>query len=194
MAEPRADAHGANRPDGDGSSKEEERRLIEEAKKDPARFAALYDGHFHRIYAYVSRRVGSRAEAEDITAETFHQALENLPKFEWRGVPFAAWLYRIASNAISDHYRREARHKELPPADPPQQDAIEDADADRRAQVFRSVAVLPADQRRVIQLRFAEEKSIREVAEALGRSEGAVKQLQFRALQTLRERMKESHV
>jgi RNA polymerase sigma-70 factor, ECF subfamily len=188
MVEPRADAHGANRPDG-----ESERLLIEDAKRDPSRFAALYDGHFHRIYAYVSRRVGSRAEAEDITAETFHQALENLPKFEWRGVPFAAWLFRIASNAISDHYRREAKQKDLPPADPPQEDdAIEDAD--RRAQVFRNVAVLPADQRRVIQLRFAEEKSIREVAEALGRSEGAVKQLQFRALQTLRERMRDVHV
>ena len=87
---------------------------------------------------------------------------------------------------------REAKQKELPPADPPQEDAIEDAD--RRAQVFRNVAVLPADQRRVIQLRFAEEKSIREVAEALGRSEGAVKQLQFRALQTLRERMRDAHV
>ncbi len=189
MAEPRADAPGANRADG-----EAERRLIEEAKRDPSRFAALYDGHFHRIYAYVSRRVGSRAEAEDITAETFHQALENLPKFEWRGVPFAAWLFRIASNAISDHYRREAKQKELPPADPPPDDGIEDADADRRAQVFRNVAVLPADQRRVIQLRFAEEKSIREVAEALGRSEGAVKQLQFRALQTLRERMRDANV
>ena len=187
MAEPRADAHGTG-----GPGRDDERRLIEEAKRDPSRFAALYDGHFHRIYAYVSRRVGSRAEAEDITAETFHQALENLPRFEWRGVPVAAWLFRIASNAISDHYRREAKQKELPPADPPAPDAMEDAD--RRAQVFRSVAVLPADQRRVIQLRFAEEKSIREVAEALGRSEGAVKQLQFRALQTLRERMRESHV
>ena len=188
MADPRADAQDANRLDG-----ESERRLIEDAKRDPSRFAALYDGHFHRIYAYVSRRVGSRAEAEDITAETFHQALQNLPKFEWRGVPFAAWLFRIASNAISDHYRREAKQKDLPPADPPpDDDGIEDAE--RRAQVFRNVSVLPADQRRVIQLRFAEEKSIREVAETLGRSEGAVKQLQFRALQTLRERMRDAHV
>ena len=188
MAEPRADALGTNRRDG-----ESERRLIEEAKRDPSRFAALYDGHFHRIYAYVSRRVGSRAEAEDITSETFHQALENLAKFEWRGVPFAAWLFRIASNAISDHYRREAKQKDLPAVDPPPEPAAVD-DADRRAQVFRNVAVLPADQRRVIQLRFAEEKSIREVAETLGRSEGAVKQLQFRALQTLRERMRDAHV
>ena len=170
----------------------DERALIEAAQADPARFVDLYERYFHRVYAYAIRRTASRAEAEDITSEVFERALVNLPKFEWRGVPFAAWLFRIASNAISDHYRREAKQKELPPAEPPQEDAIEDAD--RRAQVFRNVAVLPADQRRVIQLRFAEEKSIREVAEALGRSEGAVKQLQFRALQTLRERMRDAHV
>jgi RNA polymerase sigma-70 factor (ECF subfamily) len=179
MAEPRADAA-------------EERLLIEAAQRDPARFAELYDSHFHRIYAYVCRRVGSRAEAEDITSATFHQALENLPRFEWRGVPFAAWLYRIASNAISDHYRREAREKELPAGDPPDTGTSEEAD--RLARVFRNVSELPADQRRVIRLRFSQDQSIREVAEALGRSEGAVKQLQFRALQALRERMKESHV
>lgn len=193
MVEPRADAHG----DGERGSGESEQRLIEAAQRDPSRFAELYDGHFHRIYAYVWRRVGSRAEAEDITSETFHQALQNLPRFEWRGVPFAAWLYRIASNAISDHYRREARQKELPSelAEGESSRESEAADeADRRAQVFRGVAALPPDQRRVIQLRFAEEKSIREVADALGRSEGAVKQLQFRALQALRERVKESHV
>ena len=159
---------------------------------DEPDFSALYERHARDVYRFSLYLSGDFALAEDITAETFHQALENLPKFEWRGVPFAAWLFRIASNAISDHYRREAKQKELPPADPPQEDAIEDAD--RRAQVFRNVAVLPADQRRVIQLRFAEEKSIREVAQALGRSEGAVKQLQFRALQTLRERMRDVHV
>jgi RNA polymerase sigma-70 factor (ECF subfamily) len=195
MAEPSAGAPGDGAT-GDRDS-DTEQRLIEAAQRDPARFAELYDGHFHRIYAYVWRRVSSRAEAEDITSETFHQALENLPRFQWRGVPFAAWLYRIASNAISDHYRREARQKELP-QDPPEEGStreIEAADeADRRAQVFRSVAALPPDQRRVIQLRFAEERSIREVAEALGRSEGAVKQLQFRALQALRERVRETHV
>ena len=87
----------------------DERSLIEAAQADPARFVDLYERHFHRVYAYVARRAASRAEAEDITSEVFEQALTNLRKYEWRGVPFLAWLFRIAANALADRWRRTSR-------------------------------------------------------------------------------------
>ncbi|HKR63958.1 MAG TPA: sigma-70 family RNA polymerase sigma factor [Thermoanaerobaculia bacterium] len=167
----------------------DERLRIEAAQSDPARFDALYEEHFDRIYAYVVRRVRDRAAAQDITSEVFHQALANLKKFEWRGVPFASWLYRIASNAIVDHFQRTSR--EIEQTTEPAQDDFDVIE--QRAALFRSVDRLPVDQRRVIVARFAEEKSIREIAEELGRSEGAIKQLQFRALQNLRAQMGPSH-
>jgi RNA polymerase sigma-70 factor (ECF subfamily) len=167
----------------------EERLLVEAAQKDPTRFAELYEINFERVYAFVTRRVGDRDAAEDLTSEVFHKALANLRRFEWRGVPFAAWLLRIAGNAIADRAQRAG--KELAVDDPPE--LSEEASAlvdleevEYRARLFRLVDELPADQRRVIAMRFAEEKSIREIAEALGRTEGAVKQLQFRGLQSLR--------
>src|SRR5205814_9230954 len=93
----------------------DERLRIEAAQKDPSRFAELYEEHFERVYAYVLRRVCERSEAQDITADVFQQALANLPRFEWRGVPFAAWLYRIAANAVADHFQRTARQSSSPP-------------------------------------------------------------------------------
>lgn len=169
----------------------DERRLIEAAQRDPRCFADLYHRHFDRIYAYVARRVGNRAAAEDITADVFHQALANLGRFEWRGVPFAAWLYRIAANAISDRALRTAREHDLPPPDAPDEPSLEDIE--QRARLFRLVDELPDEQRRVIVMRFAEQRPIKEIAEALGRSEGAVKQLQFRGLKSLRLRLDDSH-
>jgi len=170
----------------------DERLLIEAAQKDPSRFAELYENNFARVYAYVVRRVGNRAETEDLTSEVFHQALANLKRFEWRGIPFSAWLFRIAANLISDRWQRSGREQV---ADDPQQ--IESAQAspaeieevERRATLFRLVGNLPAEQRRVVVLRFVEQKSIKEVAQEIRKTEGAVKQLQFRALSSLRERM-----
>jgi RNA polymerase sigma-70 factor (ECF subfamily) len=163
----------------------EERLLVEAAQKDPARFAELYELHFERVYAFVARRVGDREAAEDLTSDTFHKALANLGRFEWRGVPFAAWLFRVAGNAIADRSKRAG--KEVAVDDPPDVGAEVDLDeVEHRARLFRLVDQLPEDQRRVVALRFAEEKSIREIAAKLGRTEGAVKQLQFRALQSLR--------
>ena len=75
----------------------DERLLIEAAQKDPARFGVLYEINFERVYAYVVKRVQDRSEAEDVTSEVFHQALANLKRFEWRGIPFSAWLFRIAA-------------------------------------------------------------------------------------------------
>ena len=80
---------------------DDERLLIEAAQADPARFLDLYDRYVDRVYAYVSRRAGSRALAEDVTSDVFERALTHLPRFEWRGAPFTAWLFRIAANALA---------------------------------------------------------------------------------------------
>ncbi len=164
-----------------------ERLLVEAAQGDPARFADLYEINFELVYAYIARRVGDRAMAEDLTSEVFRKALENLPRFTWRGVPFAAWLLRIAANMVADRSKHTATIVDITDLD----DAAESAqfrleEVEQRARLFRLVDQLPADQGRVVRLRFAEEKSIREIAQELGRTEGAVKQLQFRALENLR--------
>src|SRR5690242_11800766 len=91
------------------SDSSEERLLIEAAQRDRTRFADLYELFFDRVYAYIARRVIDRSEAEDLTSEVFHDALANLARYEWRGAPFAAWLFRIASNAIADRSERLAR-------------------------------------------------------------------------------------
>ena len=170
----------------------EERLLIEAAQSDPSRFAELYEQNFHRVYAYVARRVRDRVEIQDLTAQVFHKALANLGKFKWRGAPFAAWLYRIASNVIADRAKQKVRESTDQPDPSSENSTATDLEAvERRARLFSAVDKLPEDQRRVIVLRFADEKSIREIAGELGRSEGAVKQLQFRALENLRNRLNE---
>src|SRR5258707_11265017 len=185
----------------------EERRLIKAAQSDPACFADIYETYFERVYGCIARRVRNRAEAEDLTGEVFRKALASLPRFKWRGAPFAAWLFRIASNMIADRSKRVAKEVSLEVpfdesgatardasaqvirgADTSQQKDLEESE--RRALLFRLVDELAQDQGRVLVMRFAEEKSIREIALGLGRSEGAVKQLQFRALENLRKRLK----
>lgn len=166
-----------------------ERARIAAAQRNPARFAALYEENFARVYAFIVRRVRSRDDAEDLTAEVFHQALKNLPRYEWRGIPFSAWLMRIAANAVTDNARRAARETVSADLDPPADARLDPSD--HSARLFRFVEALPNDQRRVIVMRFAEQKSIAETAHTLGRSEGSIKQLQFRALKNLRLRMEQ---
>ena len=169
----------------------DERLLIEAAQRDPARFAELYENNFERVYAYIVRRVGNRAETEDLTSEVFHQALANLKRFEWRGIPFAAWLFRIAANLISDRWQRSGREvaDDSGLIDTAQVSPAEIEEVERRATLYRLVNTLPDEQQRVVVLRFVEQKSIKEVAQEIRKTEGAVKQLQFRALSTLRGRM-----
>ena len=188
----------AKKPPGEASGlpQGDDRLLVEAAQKDPSRFAELYELNFARVYGYIARRVEDRDAAQDLTSDVFHKALANIHSFEWRGVPFAGWLLRIAANMIVDRSKRGAREitgqDDLP--DLPDLGAKPRlVEADECARLFLLVDQLPADQRRVIGMRFAEEKSIREIAQALGRTEGAVKQLQFRALQTLRARMEGAH-
>lgn len=176
----------------------DDRVLVEAAQRDPAEFEALYELHFERVYAFVASRVRDRATAEDVTSEVFHKALANLQSYEWRGVPFAAWLLRIAANAVIDCAKRAAR--EFPaPDDPPEPAArldLQDSEMraiEHRAQLFRLVGQLPEVQKQVVHERFVEQRSIREIAKRLGKTEGAVKQLQLRAVQRLRAQMEGSH-
>ena len=156
----------------------DEHLLVQAAQSDPAKFDALYELYFHRVYYFLSARVRDRATTEDLTSEVFHKALANLPNYEWRGAPFAAWLFRIASNALADQYKRSSRDLEA---------------IDQQMQLFGLVNKLPAAQRRVIYERFVDQRTIREIAARLKKSEGAIKQLQFRALQTLRAQMEGGH-
>jgi RNA polymerase sigma-70 factor (ECF subfamily) len=173
----------------DARQLEAERRLIEASQRQPRRFAKLYERYFDRVYAFALTRMGDRTSAEDVTAETFRQAFENLPRFQWRGVPFSAWLFRIAANAATDHFKRAAREEAL-------LDAADDGDeswetrlieVETRARLFQLVKRLPKDQRDVLIMRFGQEKSIKEIAQGLRRSEGAVKALQHRAMTTMRQ-------
>lgn len=177
--------------DRDAGKESEERLAIEAAQKDPSRFAELYENHVDRVYAFVLRRVSNRAEAEDLTSDVFQKALANLGRFEWRGAPFAAWLFRIASNAIANHFAKNEKGLAAAPEDTPEPVVLREVE--HRVGLYRLVGELPALQRRVIRLRFGEEKSIREIARALKKTEGAVKQLQLRALRNLRSRMDEEH-
>ena len=177
----------------------DERSLVQAAQRDVSRFAEIYERYFELVYAYVVRRVRDRAATEDLTSEVFRKALANLTRFKWTGAPFGAWLLRIASNLIADRAKRAGREVM---ADEPSLDAAAvDGSvrsqsqqsyleaAERHARLFRLVDALPDDQRRVVAMRFAEEKSISEIAAELNRSEGAIKQLQFRALQNLRAKL-----
>jgi RNA polymerase sigma-70 factor (ECF subfamily) len=171
----------------------DERPMIEAAQQDPSRFAELYQNNFHRVYAFVARRVPDRGEAEDITAEVFHTALANLGRFQWRGVPFAAWLLRIAANTLADRWKRDGRIKSVSDDEWQELEPGTDAEVERHTMLFQLVERLPQDQQVVVQRRFVEQKSIREIADELGRTEGAVKQLQFRALETLRKQLRSDH-
>lgn len=172
---------------------QDDRLLVEAAQSDPSRFADLYEQNFYRVYAYVARRVGDRHQAEDLTAEVFREALAGIRKFEWRGVPFIAWLLRIASRAVADHWQRSGREIGNPADTSSQPGRPGPEEIERSAMLFQLVDRLPEAQFRVIHMRFVEQKSIREIAGEMGRSEGAVKQLQLRAIENLRAQMEGAH-
>jgi RNA polymerase sigma-70 factor, ECF subfamily len=166
-----------------------ERLLIEAAQRDPRCFAELYEANFNRVYAFIASRVFDRTETEDLTAEVFHKALASLERFEWRGSPFIAWLLRIAANAIADRWESRSRHPEV--GDEVLDESGADDGTESRVMLAQLIEELPTDQQLVLVRRFMEQRSVREIARELKRSEGAVKQLQFRALQSLRNRMGE---
>src|SRR5947207_3838495 len=125
------------------SEDHDDRLQVEAAQRDPARFAELYEQNFYQVYAYVARRVGDRNQAEDLTADVFREALAGIRKFEWRGVPFAAWLIGIASRVLADHWKRSGREVGEPA---PETEACVPAEIERSAMLFELVDRLPEAQ------------------------------------------------
>ena len=165
---------------------DDDRVQINIAESEALDFAELYERNFDRIYAFIARRVGSRDQAQDLAAEVFHQALASIASFRWQGAPFISWLYGIAANALAAHWQKLGRNPAQLEED---WDAGGSEEIERKAILGELVESLMPDQRMVIVRRFIEQRSIREVAAELGRSEGAIKQLQLRALENLREKM-----
>jgi len=145
----------------------------------------LYEIHVERIYRYIVYRVPEQ-DAEDLTAEVFTNMIESLPRYEERGIPFEAWLYRIAAARVADYHRARSRNQQvelseqLAQDDPQPEETI--LQAQERETLRKALANLNEDERKLILLRFVERKSHAEVAEILGKSENAVKVMQHRAL------------
>ncbi len=169
------------------TSADPEADLVLAAQGDPGRFSELYRRHVHLVHSVAYARLGDRAVAEDITAETFRRALRALPRYEPRGIPFRAWLMRICTNLVKDERERRVRAARyaVTAADPPVSADVS-AEIDARATLQALVEQLAPDRRAVLELRFAEDLPVAEVARRLARTPGAVKQLQRRALDDLR--------
>ena len=175
-----------------------DRRLVEAAQADPARFEALYRKYLAQVYSYAFYELRDHHDAEDATERTFLAALTNLPRFEERARPadgegastFRVWLFQIARNAVAERHRRRSRRPEAPLEAAAGVAAPIDLEADAAlrddaAEAWRAVARLPGDRRRALILRFVDEMSTAEIAGVLGRSEGAVRVLIHRALRSV---------
>ncbi len=174
-----------------GYQVQDEESLVQRAKqRDEAAFAQLYEEYFDKIYRYVTIRIGDKMEAEDITQQVFLNAIKAISSFKWKGVPFSAWLFRIAHNQVVDYLRKSKKRVSVP-----LEESMVASDADpkeafeRKLNIERLVSAtkkLTSAQQEVISLRFAGEMSVAQVAKVMGRSEGAIKALQHSAVVALR--------
>ncbi len=171
-----------------------ERALVERAKKDPEAFSVLYGRYFQRIYNYVSWRVGSRRDAEDLVSDIFTRALDKLDSFKWRrGATFSSWIFRIAHNAVVDHYRNEAKRDAVSLDDLPEIQADEflpDELSERRQLfkgLFEKIQELPARQAEIVTMRFYGEMRNKEIANILNIAEKSVSSSLFRGLKKLHD-------
>lgn len=166
--------------------------LIEQARSDPEAFGELYRRNVDRIYAYIFYRVGNAADAEDLTARTFYQALSHLPRYRHYGLPFIAWLYRIAHNLVANHHRARGHWKmaslddlELPakPADNPERAVMV---SERHKALWAAIHRQPEDRQRLLILKFADRLSNEEIGQLMDRTESSIKSLYFRTLKALK--------
>lgn len=170
-----------------------EEELIERAKKDPVAFGVLYERHVDQIYQYIFYRTGNRQDAEDLTARTFFRALDKIDGYTYRGVPFSAWLYRIAHNLVAN-WHRDRRHRHLIPLDElvlktsgrraPERLVERN---EREHALRQAISGLRGDRQQLLILKFAEGMSNAEIGKVMGRSEGAIKSLYHRTLVALRK-------
>ena len=181
----------------------EEKELVRQAQKAPDAFVQLYDLYYPKIFGYVLRRTANLEAAQDITSETFFNALRKLWQFRWRNISFSAWLYKIATNEINQYFRKAEYKKSLSleelqeqgfepiSSHNPESELIEAQEKLEQHQDFLEIQVkivrLPAKYQEVITLRFFEQKQLREIAEILGKKEGTVKSLLHRAVEKLKE-------
>ena len=166
-------------------------RLVREAQAgDPWAFGRIFDAYHGPIHRYVASRIRNLTDAEDLTQAIFVKALEALPRYEARGIPFGGWLFRLARNTVIDHVRTTRRHADLEEVlDRASLDAAPDVVALRRLdydEVVVALGALTEEQHEVIRLRFFAGLSAREAAIAMDKQEGTIRGLQFRALATLR--------
>jgi len=169
-----------------------ESELVTLAKEDPEAFGQLYERYVTRIYNYVYYRTGNHHDAEDLTARTFLQALKHVHRYVDRGLPFSAWLYRIAHNLVANWHRDHSRRQvialdeiALISGRPHPEDRLQSEDDSRR--LLRLIRHMPGDRQQLLILKFVEQMSNREIAQVMGRSEGAVKSLYHRTLLALRD-------
>ncbi|UYM06944.1 sigma-70 family RNA polymerase sigma factor [Solicola gregarius] len=166
--------------------------LVDLAKGgDSEAFGELYDHYADQVFRYVYYRVGDRALAEDLTGDVFVRALRALPRFTWQGTDFGAWLTTIARNLITDHYKSSRTKREIIADQVPETDDVRDGPEqealanDAHDALMRALHELPSDQQECLISRFILEQSIAETAALMGRSPGAIKQLQLRAIRAL---------
>jgi RNA polymerase sigma-70 factor (ECF subfamily) len=171
------------------------RGLVGRAQEgDRAALAELYLIHFDRIYGYLQVTVGNRHDAEDLTTQTFLRMLESIDRFRWQSAPFSAWLFRIAHNLAIDHFRSGRRWQPQEEVPEPQPDESTSAEAGALQSIGRSslrelIEGLSPDQQQVLTLKFVFNFANGEVAIILGKSEGAIKSLQHRALVSLEKQI-----
>ncbi|MBI5301707.1 MAG: sigma-70 family RNA polymerase sigma factor [Chloroflexi bacterium] len=174
---------------------ESEEQLIERAKRDPDAFGVLYEQNVDRIFSYIVYRVGDAREAEDLTARVFFRALARIRDYRQRGIPFIAWLYRIAHNLVANWYRDTSRRRDIRLDDAvmvAEKHAGPEHLAERNDQARALLDVirrLPEERQQVLILKYVEGLSNAEIAQVMGRSEGAIKSLYHRTLLELRDQM-----
>jgi RNA polymerase sigma-70 factor (ECF subfamily) len=180
---------------GGTASQDHVRGLVSRAQEgDRDALEELYLIHFDRIYGYLHMSVGNRHDAEDLTTQTFLKMLESIGRFRWRSAPFSAWLFRIAHNLAMDHFRAGRRWQ--PEEEPPEPPGAEEPSAEQgaleaigRESMLELIERLSDEQKQVLTLKFVFSFSNREVAAILGKTEGAVKSLQHRALVSLQKQL-----
>lgn len=172
---------------------EDEAALVGRARSEPAAFGELYERYVDRIYSYIYHRVGNAQDAEDLTARTFYRALDKLDTYEDRGLPFSAWLFRIAHNLTANWHRDHSQRRFLSLdrlwSQGSEKDAPEAqvAQQEEQAALLEAIDRLPEERRNLLHYKFATSLSNLEIGAMMNKSESAIKSLYFRTLAALRQ-------